>query len=124
MTWLVLAQASNDMTDALAKGGPFALGAGAVLAMGRLGWIRFPPSPEQTADKARLEELTDDLISKQATALMDAIMATREVTKTVENATVAQTRAEAAANATTAELARLTAAASGVAQALDGRRER
>jgi hypothetical protein len=122
MSALVLGQAA-DVTDSLSRGGLFAIGAGAVLAMGRLGWIRFPPSPEQTKDKDRLERLTDDLIARHSTALMDAILATREVTTSVGGLAAAVARLDAAQVVTAAELARLSAAATGIATGLAGRRD-
>lgn len=116
----IMAQ-SSEVTDLLTKGGPFALGAGAVLAMGRLGWIRFPPSPEQTADKARLEKLTDDLINRQGTALTDAITSTRDVTKALDATSTTLAGVELASRATTDELARLTAAATALAASRQAR---
>jgi hypothetical protein len=118
VTWPVLAQAAPEVSDLLKQGGPFALGAGAVLLMGRLGWIRFPPSPEQTADKARLEALTDALIEKQAAALTDAITATGEVRRAMEAVPASLAAAEAANRAVAEEMVRLTAAAAGIAQGL------
>lgn len=118
MTWpLVLAQAA-DLADAVKAGGPFAVGAGAVLLAGRLGWIRFPPSPEQTADKARYEALTDDLIKGQGAALTDAIFAINESVKVAETSNATMARNETAAAVTATELARLSNAAAGIAAAL------
>lgn len=122
MTWLLLAQ-TTDLTDVVKTGGPFAAGAAAVLVAGRLGWIRFPPSPEQTADKARYEALIDKLLADQGTLLTDAIVAIKEGTAAAQNTVAAVGRSEAASTTAAAELARLTMAAGGIARALAASKE-
>lgn len=110
MTPAQLLAQSTELTDLFKTGGPFAAGAAAVLIAGRVGWIRFPPSPEQTATQVRLEKMTDDLISRQSTSLADQIVATKTVTSALETNASSLSEVVAAVRANTEEMTRLAAA--------------